>query len=116
MTVRVLTSRPNVTPVEAESGVIFGGGPPAGSTDEANLDVEMVYAMAPKATISVFQGTTGITDRMDAILHHMATFTPPQLTVASCSLYFGESDNSQQAIDQMAAQGVSFFMASGRSS
>jgi hypothetical protein len=46
----------------------------------------------------------------------MATFTPPQLTVASCSLYFGESDNSQQAIDQMAAQGVSFFMASGRSS
>jgi hypothetical protein len=78
MTVRVLTSRPNVTPVEAESGVIFGGGPPAGSTDEANLDVEMVYAMAPKATISVFQGTTGITDRMDAILHHMATFTPPQ--------------------------------------
>jgi subtilase family serine protease len=73
----VLTSRPNVTPVEAESGVIFGGGPPAGSTDEANLDVEMVYAMAPKATISVFQGTTGITDRMDAILHHMATFTPP---------------------------------------
>lgn len=103
---------PNVTLVEVEAAPIFAPGPPARSSDEANTDVEMVYAMAPKATISVFQGTTGITDRLDAILHGMATFTP-QLTVASCSLAFGKSDNTQQAIDQMAAQGVSFFTASG---
>lgn len=103
---------PNVTLVEVEAAPIFAPGPPAGSSDETNIDVEMVYAMAPKAIISVFQGTTGITDRLDAILHGMATFTP-QLTVASCSLGFGKSDNSQQAIDQMAAQGVSFFTSSG---
>jgi hypothetical protein len=103
---------PNVTLVVVEAPPLFAPGPPAGASDEANVDVEMVYAMAPKATISVFQGTTGITDRLDATLHGMATFTP-SLTVASCSLGFGKSGNSQQAIDQMAAQGVSFITSSG---
>lgn len=103
---------PNATVVEVEAAPIFAPGPPALSGTEANLDVEMVYAMAPKANILFFQGTTGITDRLDSILHGMATFTPA-LTVASCSLTFGKSDNSQQAIDQMAAQGVSLFTASG---
>jgi Pro-kumamolisin, activation domain len=105
---------PNAKVVLTESAPIFGAGPPANSTFEADLDVEMVYAMAPKASILFFQGTTGITDRLDSALHGMATFTPA-LTVASCSLAFGKSDNSQQAIDQMAAQGVSFFTASGDS-
>jgi Pro-kumamolisin, activation domain len=105
---------PNATVVEVEAAPIFGAGPPSNSNIEADLDVEMVYAMAPRATISFFQGTTGITDRLDSILHGMATFTPA-LTVASCSLSFGKSDNSQQALDQMAAQGVSFFTASGDS-
>ena len=72
----------------------------------------MVYAMAPNAQILFFQGITGITYHLDDILHAMATSTPP-LTFASCSLYFGRSDNSQQALDQMAAQGVSFFTSSG---
>lgn len=105
---------PNATVVETESPPLFAPGPPVNSGTEANLDVEMVYAMAPKADILFFQGTTGITDRLDSILHGMATFSPA-LTVASCSLGFGKSDNSQQAIDQMAAQGVSFFTASGDS-
>jgi Pro-kumamolisin, activation domain/Subtilase family len=105
---------PNATVVEVEAAPIFGAGPPPNSTFEADLDVEMVYAMAPEATILFFQGTTGITDRLDSILHGMATFTPA-LTVASCSLAFGKSDSSQQALDQMAAQGVSFFTASGDS-
>lgn len=105
---------PNATVVATESAPIFTPGLPPFSIFEADLDVEMVYAMAPKATISQFQGTVGITDRLDSILHGMATFTPA-LTVASCSLGFGKSDNSQQAIDQMAAQGVSFFTASGDS-
>lgn len=103
---------PNVTLVETESAPIFSPGPPPNSAPEANLDVEMVYAMAPGATILMFQGTTGITGRLDSILHGMATFSPA-LTVASCSLSFGKSDSSQQALDQMAAQGVSFFTASG---
>lgn len=103
---------PNATVVETESAPIFSPGPPPNSVPEADLDVEMVYAMAPGANILFFQGTTGITDRLDSILHGMATFQPA-LTVASCSLGFGKSDSSQQALDQMAAQGVSFVTASG---
>jgi Pro-kumamolisin, activation domain len=103
---------PNVTVVETESAPIFSPGPPANAGTEADTDVEMVYAMAPAATILFFQGTTGITDRLDSILQGMATYSPA-LTIASCSLSFGKSDSSQQALDQMAAQGVSFLTASG---
>ena len=79
---------------------------------EATLDVSMVLAMAPNAKVFFFQGGTGITGHADDVFHQMATFNPP-LTVGSCSWVFGRSDNSQQALDQMAAQGVSFFLASG---
>lgn len=103
---------PDVQLVATEAPPIFSPGPPPNSNTEADLDVQMVYAMAPGAAIRMFQGTTGITDRLDDILHTMANYTPA-LTVASCSLSFGKSDSSQQAIDQMAAQGVSFFTASG---
>jgi subtilase family serine protease len=44
----------------------------------------------------------------------MATSSPP-LTVASCSLGFGYSDNSNQALGEMAVTGVTFFTASGDS-
>jgi len=89
-----------------------GGSPAANSTAEATLDVEMVQAIAPNAKILFFQGTSELTGHLDDILHAMATSNPP-LTVGSCSLGFGRSDNSQQALDEMAAQGVSFFTASG---
>src|ERR1035441_8338843 len=68
--------------------------------------------MAPNARILLFQGSSGLTGHLDDILNAMATSNPP-LTVASCSLGFGRSDNSQQALDEMAAQGVSIFTASG---
>jgi hypothetical protein len=101
---------PNVTPVTVEASP----SPPPNSLTEANLDVEMVWAMAPRSSIFVFQGTTDDTGGMDAVLHKMATSTP-QLSVASCSLVFGFSQNSQQALEQMALQGTSFFTASGDS-
>jgi Pro-kumamolisin, activation domain len=97
----------NVTVVATE-----GGNPATNSALEATLDVEMVHAMAPNAQILFFQGSTGITDHLDDILHAMATSATP-LTVASCSLGFGYTDNSNQALGQMAANGVSFFTASG---
>ena len=68
--------------------------------------------MAPNAQILFFQGNDGLTWHIDDILHKMATSTP-QLTVASCSLTTGRSGNSQQALDQMALNGTSFFTASG---
>ena len=89
-----------------------GGNPGAAAPLEAALDVELVQAMAPNARILFFQGSSGLTGHLDDILHAMATSNPP-LTVVSCSLGFGRSDNSQQALDQMAAQGVSFLTASG---
>ena len=85
----------------------------SGSTGaEGTADVELVLAMAPGAAVVFFHGSTGITGHADDALHAMANYSPP-LTTASCSWVFGRSDNSQQALDQMAAQGVSFFVASG---
>jgi hypothetical protein len=97
----------NVTIVAVE-----GGNPAANSALEATLDVELVHALAPNAQILFFQGSTGITGHLDDILNAMAT-SSPQLTVASSSLSFKPSDTSQQAIDEMVANGVSFFNASG---
>lgn len=102
-------------PIDPNNVVIVateGGNPAANSKLEATLDIELVQAMAPAARILFFQGSTGITGHLDDILHAMATSVPP-LTVASCSLGFGRSDNSQQALDEMAAQGVTFLTASG---
>src|ERR1700689_3636670 len=42
----------------------------------------------------------------------MATSATP-LTIATCSLGFGYSDNANQAVGQMAVNGVTFFTASG---
>jgi subtilase family serine protease len=98
---------PNVTIVATE-----GGNPGSNSAIEATGDVELVLAMAPNAQILFFQGNSGITAHLDDIFHAMATSATP-LTVASCSLWFSFSDNANQAIGQMAANGVSFFMASG---
>ena len=100
---------PNVTIVATE-----GGNPTSGSNAESTADVEFVYAMAPAAQILFFQGSTGITGHLDDILHAMATSSTP-LTVASCSLGFGYSDNSNQALGEMAVTGVTFLSASGDS-
>jgi len=102
-----IPAAPNVTVVATE-----GGNPAANSAIAATGDVELVFAMAPNVTILFFQGSTGITGHLDDILHAMATSVMP-LTVASCSLGFEYSDNANQALGQMAANGVSFLTASG---
>ncbi len=107
-----LQSPPDVTIVATE-----GGNPISTGKIEATLDVEMVLAMAPNAKVLFFQGSTGITCNLSKILHKMANSSPP-LTVASSSVDcygpWGQGQgNSQQALGQMAAQGVSFFRASG---
>ena len=79
--------------------------------NEVALDIEMVQAMAPKAKILIFQTALGVTLHGDAVLHAMATSNPP-LNSASSSFEFGRSDNAQQALQQMAANGISFFNAS----
>jgi hypothetical protein len=100
------------------ASVIVVGTPPAfapGSSldgrTEVALDVEMVNAVAPGAQILVFQGSFGITAHGDSILHAMAT--NGSLTVASNSWSFGWNENAEQAISEMAAEGISMFDASG---
>jgi hypothetical protein len=91
----------NVTLVRSASGLHNQG--------EATLDIEVVQAMAPGARVLVFQTSSNPPD--DA-MHAMATSDPP-LTCASSSWTTASSGNSQQALDQMAANGVSFFVDSG---
>jgi Pro-kumamolisin, activation domain len=105
---------PHLNPANVKIVAVEGGNPLANSNVETTLDLAMAQAMAPAAKVLLFQGSTGATGYLDDILHAMATFSPP-LTVASCSLGFGASDSSQQALDELAAQGVSFYTASGDS-
>ncbi len=78
---------------------------------EAALDLEAVSAMAPAANVKIFQTPVGITSHADDAYHEMAT--DGTLTVGTSSWNFGRSDNSQQALTQMAAEGISFFNSSG---
>jgi hypothetical protein len=103
---------PPINPSNVSLATTEGGNPPPAGAIETAVDIEMVQAMAPNAQVRVFQGNSGITGHLDDILHAMAT-SSPALNVVSCSLVFGRCDNAQQAIDEMAAQGVSFFTASG---
>jgi Pro-kumamolisin, activation domain len=86
------------------------------SSTETPMDIEMVQAMAPGATIVVFQelpfSNLFNLGHVDAAFHAMANNTPA-LTVATSSWQFGRDPNEQQALYQMAMQGVSFFAASG---
>jgi hypothetical protein len=99
----------NVTLVSIEAAPLGASG--YSNDIEVAADIELVQAMAPDAQVRVWETTVGITSHADDGLHAMATSNPP-LTCASSSWEFGRSDNSQQALDQMAAQGVSFFQAS----
>jgi kumamolisin len=107
-------------PITNHASVVFtvlGQFVPSGANREATLDVEMAQAIAPGATILFFMEATETTlgvpnGHIDEVFNAMATSTPP-LTVASSSLTFKPSDTAQQAIDEMAAQGVSFFQGSG---
>ena len=91
------------------------GGPDTNPEDiaEADNDVEMVQAMAPNAQIVFFSGGPNLSFHFDDEYHAMATFNKPPLTVASSSWTFGQSSNSQQGLDEMAAQGVTFVQSSG---
>jgi hypothetical protein len=83
----------------------------AGEVSETLLDIDTAQAMAPNAQILIFEGASGITNFYDSTLHAMAT--DGRLTVASNSQGFGNNANERQAISEMAAQGISFFDASG---
>jgi hypothetical protein len=79
---------------------------------ESTLDIEMASAMAPGATVQVFQGPTGVSGHVTDLVNAMATFTPVLSTISN-SYGFGFDDNTNQTLVEFAAQGTSFFSASG---
>jgi hypothetical protein len=106
VTVQNTTALPAIIPPVNGSASLGSG------QTEVTLDIQIAHSMAPGAAIIVFEGSTGITNHGDSILHAMATSTPP-LTIGSSSWNYGWNPNGEQALAQMAAQGVSYFQASG---
>ena len=84
----------------------YRGGPGFGN-DEVSLDIEMVISMAPGVSkILVFEGS--LTD--DILSAMAASNTVKQL---SASWTYPIDSTSEQIFQQFAAQGQSFFNASG---
>jgi hypothetical protein len=99
------TAPVSVVTIDGFSG---GAGPNAAETV---MDIEAVNGIAPNANIVVFEGPGYSTVLGESLLTAMAM--NGTLTVASTSWSFPRSASGQQAIDQMAAEGISFFQASG---
>lgn len=102
-----LAGLPNV-PVTAVLLDGYGGGPGYGN-DEVSLDIEMAISMAPGlAGVLVYEGST-----TDDILNRMATDNLAKQIGASWT--YPIDANSEQIFLQYAAQGQSFYNASGDS-
>jgi subtilase family serine protease len=98
------------------TNIPIDGGPitPGSGNGEVSLDIEMAISMAPSISrILVYEGTNGVTTWL-TILNQIAT--DDLANQVSCS-WSGGSPNpsSEQVFQQMAAQGQSFFNASGDS-
>ncbi len=94
--------------VPIDGGIV---GPPGGGVDEVSLDIEMVVAMAPSiSTLFVYESPGGPVDDM---LARMATDNSSKQI--SSSWGFQTDATSEQLFRQFAAQGQSFYQASGDS-
>jgi hypothetical protein len=91
----------------------FSGAPSGGLTHvEVSLDIEMVVAMAPGLTnVLVYEGNPNVNTIVNDILNRMATDN--QARQLSCSWLFDINASTDQIFQQFAAQGQSFFVASG---
>ena len=102
-----LNGLPSV-PVQAVLLNGYGGGPGI-ANDEVSLDIEMVISMAPGVSkVLVFEGLV-----TDDILNAMASSN--QVKQLSASWSYGIDSTTEQIFQQFAAQGQSFFNASGDS-
>jgi hypothetical protein len=79
---------------------------------EPTLDVDMALSMAPRAHIYVFESKVDVSS--NTLLNAMATSDPLILNLGSSWGMYNDAA-TQQILDQMAAQGQSFFLASGDS-
>jgi subtilase family serine protease len=101
---------PTITPVSVD------GGPTGGYDDEPTLDVEEAAAMAPGATIDIYQGPNNSTGPIDT---YQQIADDDTANVVSTSWGTCESDPSgdpsaeQPIFEQMAAQGQTIVSAAG---
>ncbi|MGD1020568.1 MAG: protease pro-enzyme activation domain-containing protein [Verrucomicrobiia bacterium] len=77
---------------------------------EVSLDIEMVISMAPELDEVVVYEAPQQSDPAD-VLNQIATDNLARQI--SCSWFFGDDDSFDQIYEQFAAQGQSFFQASG---
>lgn len=91
----------------------FSGAPSGGLANvEVCLDIEMVVSMAPGLTnVLVYEGDPNANTVINDILNRMATDN--QAGQLSCSWLFDINASTDQIFQQFAAQGQSFFQASG---
>jgi subtilase family serine protease len=103
---------PTITPVSID------GGPTGGYDDEPTLDIEEAAAMAPGATIDIYQGPNNSTGPIDT---YQQIADDDTANVVSTSWGTCESDPSgdpsaeQPIFEQMAAQGQTVVSAAGDS-
>ena len=96
---------------------IDGGGATGGGTPEAELDIETVLSLAPKANIEVYEG--GASDSLYTVFNKIVSDDSAKIVSASwtngCEAYVGQSlQNSENTLFQAAAtEGQSIFVASG---
>ena len=96
---------------------VGGGGATGAGTAEAELDIETVLAMAPKADIEVYEG--GASDGLYNVFSQIVNDDTAKIVSASwtngCESYVGQStQNSENTLFQAAAaEGQSVFVASG---
>ena len=84
---------------------------PTGSANEVSLDIEMVISMAPAQTqVNIYEGLLDTSILNEMVSPTMGEPLPNQI---SCSFGIGGDTNLEQQLIQMAAQGQSFFYASG---
>ena len=94
-----------------------GGGATGAGTAEAELDIETVLSLAPKANIEVYEG--GASDSLYDVFSQIVSDDTAKIVSASwtngCEAYVGQSvQNSENTLFQAAAaEGQSIFVASG---
>jgi len=87
-------------------------GPPGGGQDEVSLDIEMAISMAPGLSqVLVYEAPIGITSVNDDLFNQIAV--DDLANQISCSWYYTIDPTTDFIFQEMAAQGQSFFTASG---
>ena len=97
--------------------IVDGGGATGGATAEAELDIENVISLAPKANIEVYEG--GPTDGIYNVVNRIVSDDTAKIVSVSwtngCEAYVPKSYQSSEntLFQAAAAEGQSVFVASG---